>query len=505
MGKAGGTSWITAVKKVFRSPMKSSPKKNCKRKEECARDDEEEEKKTEKRRWIFRKNSSHNQQYEANMTSKEVQADSISIHQHRRIIAAAEASIAAAKSAVATTKTAIRVQNIIPAYLAREYYAALIIQTVFRGYLARRALRALKGIVKLQALVRGHNIRKQAKTTLKCMQALIRVQAKLCDQSSPKVSHGLTRKSMFAESNNLWDKYKNICQRKPMSGDENSIEEQCKSPLYTIEDIEAMFQSKKEASLCREQALAFALSQQIRRFDQKVYPKDEKDQENKDNEWLSQWLDSKEYSENHIRLTKHKIEAVKNVEMESLPPHLSTPTSFQRSQQHRRHSLHVASPGLNTTRPMTPSLRDTRPQQVQSASPRCSKGYKSHSAANTPSLRLSTTTPNYMAATESARDRARTQSTPRQRHSTSDREVRGGSSVRKRLSFPNPDPQYLGNIYTTDYSSFSQNLRSPSFRSVQEGMYSRIDRATTCSSYTDITGGEISPASTRSHLRRWLS
>ena len=77
---------------------------------------------------------------------------------------------------------------------------------------ARRALSALKGIVKLQAIVRGHNIRKQAKTTLKCMQTLIRVQAKLRDHSFSSQN----RKSMYAESNNLWDKYKQIRQRKQM-------------------------------------------------------------------------------------------------------------------------------------------------------------------------------------------------------------------------------------------------------------------------------------------------
>jgi len=58
--------------------------------------------------------------------------------------------------------------------------------------------------VKLQALVRGHNVRKQAKMTLRCMQALVRVQARVLDQRIRSSLEG-SRKSTFSDTASVWD------------------------------------------------------------------------------------------------------------------------------------------------------------------------------------------------------------------------------------------------------------------------------------------------------------
>ncbi|KAK4778538.1 hypothetical protein SAY86_006066 [Trapa natans] len=59
----------------------------------------------------------------------------------------------------------------------KEEMAATKAQAAFRGYLARRAFWALKGIIRLQALIRGHLVRRQAVATLSCMLGIVKLQA----------------------------------------------------------------------------------------------------------------------------------------------------------------------------------------------------------------------------------------------------------------------------------------------------------------------------------------
>ncbi|KAK4388328.1 hypothetical protein Sango_2439400 [Sesamum angolense] len=89
--------------------------------------------------------------------------------------AAADAAVAAAKAVAVVIQLTAAASGRASAV---EEAAAVKIQSVFRAHLARKALNALKGLVKLQALVRGHLVRKQATATLRCMQALLSVQAR---------------------------------------------------------------------------------------------------------------------------------------------------------------------------------------------------------------------------------------------------------------------------------------------------------------------------------------
>ncbi|KAJ3690583.1 hypothetical protein LUZ61_019747 [Rhynchospora tenuis] len=64
--------------------------------------------------------------------------------------------------------------------------AALVIQSGFRGYMTRKESVKLKNVVKIQAVARGFLVRSQAAGTLRCLLAIIKMQAVVRSRQTPK-------------------------------------------------------------------------------------------------------------------------------------------------------------------------------------------------------------------------------------------------------------------------------------------------------------------------------
>ncbi|KAL3814096.1 hypothetical protein ACJIZ3_015364 [Penstemon smallii] len=161
--------------------------------------------------------------------------------------AAAEVAVAAAQAAAAeVVRLASKAQFM---GKSKEEVAAIRIQTAFRGYLARRALRALRGLVRLKSLVDGPTVKRQTANTLKCMQTLSRVHSQV-----------QSRRLRMSEENRTLQRQ--MLQKRAKELESLRMGEEWNDSYQSKEQIEASLMQKYEATLRRERALAYSYTHQ---------------------------------------------------------------------------------------------------------------------------------------------------------------------------------------------------------------------------------------------------
>nr|CAD1843263.1 unnamed protein product [Ananas comosus var. bracteatus] len=132
-----------------------------------------------------------------------------------------------------------------------EDLAATRIQTAFRRYRARKTLRCLKGMKRLNVLANGHPVKKQASTTLSYIQSWSRIQAEIRDRRASMVTEVRSRQKRQENQMKLEAKLHDL------------EVEWCGGP-ESIEEIIARIQLREEAAVKRERAMAYAFSHQWR-------------------------------------------------------------------------------------------------------------------------------------------------------------------------------------------------------------------------------------------------
>ncbi|PIA38634.1 hypothetical protein AQUCO_02700096v1 [Aquilegia coerulea] len=467
MGKKG--NWFGAVKKAF------SPESKEKKAQKSSKS---------KKKWGF-----GNKKHEDSSSSvveavtvpspppppiEELKLVEAENEQSKHAYSVALATAAAAEAAVAAAQAAAEVVRLttVPRYPGKtpEEVAAIKIQTAFRGYLARRALRALRGLVRLKTLIDGQSVKRQATTTLRCMQTLARVQSQV-----------RSRRIRMSEENQALQRQLQLKHEKDLEHLRASMGDNWDDSIQSKEQIEASLLSKQDAAIRRERALAYAYSHQQAGKNARSANPMFLDPNNPQWgwSWLERWMAARPW------------ESRSTTEKEPNDHSSVKSTSYSVgggdiSKSYARRDFKVEKPSPTGKKPsrQSPSTPTSRAAsissvagKIKSASPRVgvwgpdddsrsmlsmqSDRYRRHSIAGSSvrddeSLASSPSVPSYMAPTESAKAKARLQS-PLGVETLETPDKGSVGSVKKRLSFTaSPGPRRHSGPPRVDSSSIKE-------------------------------------------------
>ncbi|XP_020113956.1 protein IQ-DOMAIN 1-like isoform X2 [Ananas comosus] len=374
---------------------------------------------------------------------KEVKLMELKNEEDKHAYSVALASAVAAEAAAVAAQAAAEVVRLtattrVPGK-SRDEIAAIKIQTAFRGYMARRALRALRGLVRLKSLVDGNAAKRQTANTLRSMQTLARVQSQI-----------QSRRIRMSEENHALQKQLQLKREREL--EKLKMGQEWDDSLQSKEQMEASLLSRQEAAIRRERALAYAFSHQWKASSRATTPMfTDPNNPRWGWSWLERWMAARPW-EGQTMVTNNEATdnaSVKSATKKAVPREAisyqaapSTPPKTSRPPSRRSPSTPPAKPPLFVANIKQSSPRGTRaPSEDDSRSIASlhSDRPRRHSPAGSSirddeSLMSSPATRGYMQSTESARARSRLHSPSSEKAKTPEKGLAG--SVIKRLSFP---------------------------------------------------------------------